>query len=111
MADMMNAICRTSTSYQDITKESLIGKSATETSMHPKDGLMTLGDVGMDVSWHRKGSFIKVMLMITVEPTPKNQQIFERLCEIDEAYYFASSSETQERLIQEALELCEEIEQ
>lgn len=50
------------------------------------------------------------MLMITVEPTPKNQQIFERLCEIDEAYYFASSPETQERLIQEALELCEEIE-
>ena len=49
--------------------------------------------------------------MITVEPTPKNQQIFERLCEIDEAYYFGSSPETQERLIQEALELCEEIEQ
>ena len=59
MADMMNAICRTSTSYQDIIKESLIGKSATETNMHPKDGLMTLEDVAMDVSWHRKGSYIR----------------------------------------------------
>ena len=49
--------------------------------------------------------------MIEVKQTPKNQEIYEKLCQIDEAYYFASSPETQERLIQEALQLCEEIEQ
>lgn len=47
--------------------------------------------------------------MITVEVTEKNLCIFNQLCEIDRAYGKATE-EMREVLVQEALELCEELE-
>ena len=45
-----------------------------------------------------------------VPVTPHNSTIYEKLCDIDVAFTNATSPETREGLIAEALELCKELE-
>ena len=48
--------------------------------------------------------------MIAVEPTPKNWEIYDLLCELDAEYRMCDDENSRADIIAKAVELCEELE-